>query len=154
MAQFKAWPVPYGRYWHSVSFDLPTQNATNIANTQWSVVASLPVPNDHPSLTICGDYVYIHPRTDDDQEKYSVYKCSLRQLTLSQPSSAIWETLCQLAIPLLLPSMNTCWQWVGRTPMEIERRTYISTTWHHGLSLVKYQHREHYASLLSSLGTS
>ena len=24
--------MPYGRYWHSVSFDLPTQNAT-IANT-------------------------------------------------------------------------------------------------------------------------
>ncbi len=22
--------MPYGRYWHSVSFDLPTQNATNI----------------------------------------------------------------------------------------------------------------------------
>ncbi len=42
--------------------------------------------------------MYIHPRTSDDQEKYSVYKCSLRQLTQSQPSSAIWEKIAPLPV--------------------------------------------------------
>ncbi len=31
----------------------------------------------------------------------------------------------------------------GRTPIEIRPRTYISTTRHHGLSLVKCQHLDH-----------
>ncbi len=65
---------------------------------QWSIVCSLPVPTTRPSTTICGDYVYIHPRTRDVQEKYSVYKCSLRQLTQSQPSSAIWEKIAPLPV--------------------------------------------------------
>ena len=34
----------------------------------------------------------------DAQEKYSVYKCSLRQLTQSQPSSAIWEKIAPLPV--------------------------------------------------------
>ena len=77
----------------------PTVEILNIANTQWSSVSSLSaVPTDQPSSTICGDYVYIHPRTDDDQEKYSVYQCSITQLTLSQPSSAIWEKIAPLPV--------------------------------------------------------
>ncbi|XP_064404351.1 probable serine/threonine-protein kinase kinX [Halichondria panicea] len=72
----------------------------NTANRQWSTVSSLPVPIEHPSSTICGDYVYIQPRTSfsDDEEKYSVYKFSLRQLTQSQPSSAIWEKISPLPV--------------------------------------------------------
>ncbi len=81
----------------SDSIIVTTIEILNTANRQWSVVASLPVPNDHPSLTICGDYVYIHPRTND-QEKYSVYRCSLRQLTQSEPSSAIWEKIAPLPV--------------------------------------------------------
>ena len=65
-------------------------------NMRWSRVSSLPVPTNHPSTTICGDYVYIHPR---DSEKYSVYKCSLKQLTQSQPS------LAEMISPL--PSSNS-----------------------------------------------
>ncbi len=87
------------------SFDSITVEILNTANMQWSIVASLPVPTDQPSTTICGDYVYIHPRTSDAQEKYSVYKCSLRQLTQSQPSSAIWEKISTL--PVSKPTLVT-----------------------------------------------
>ncbi len=62
------------------------------------IVSSLPVSTDDLSTMICGDYVYIHPRTSDHQEKYSVYKCALRQLTQSQPSSAIWEKIASLPV--------------------------------------------------------
>ena len=81
----------------SDSKTLNTVEILNTANMRWSIVSSLPVPTSHPSTTICGDYVYIHPRTSD-QEKYSVYKCSLRQLTQSQPSSAIWEKIAPLSV--------------------------------------------------------
>ncbi len=37
--------MPYGRYWHSVSFDLPTQNATS-ANNPVSTVAVMIVSQD------------------------------------------------------------------------------------------------------------
>ncbi len=77
---------------------LNTVEILNTANMQWSIVSSLPVPTDNPSTTICGDYVYMHPRTSDAEEKYSVYKCSLRQLIRSQPSSAIWEKISLLPI--------------------------------------------------------
>ena len=78
--------------------DLNTVEILNTANMRWSIVSSLPVPTTHPSTMICGDYMYIHPRTDDDQEKYSVYKCSLRQLTQSQLSSALWEKITPLPV--------------------------------------------------------
>ncbi|XP_064405302.1 probable serine/threonine-protein kinase kinX [Halichondria panicea] len=77
---------------------LNTVEILNTANMQWSIVSSLPVPTNHTSTTICGDYVYIHPRASDDQEKYSVYKCSLRQLTQSQPGSDIWENIAPLPV--------------------------------------------------------
>ncbi len=77
---------------------LATVEISNTANMRWSIVSSLPVPTDRPSTTTCGDYVYIHPRTNDVQEKYSVYQCSLRQLTQSQPRSAIWEKIPPLPV--------------------------------------------------------
>ena len=80
------------------SKQLNTVEILNSANMQRSIVSSLPVPTNHPSTTICGDYVYIHPRAEDAQEKYSVYKCSLRQLIQSQPSSAIWEKIAPLPV--------------------------------------------------------
>ncbi len=80
------------------SKNLTTVEILNTTNMQWSIVSSLPVPTTQPSTTICGDYVYIHPRAEDAQEKYSVYKCLLRQLTQSQPSSAIWEKIAPLPV--------------------------------------------------------
>ena len=76
--------------------NLNTVEILNTANMRWSIVSSLPV-STNDSITICGDYVYIHPRTNY-QDKYSVYKCSLRQLTQSQPSSAIWEKIFPLPV--------------------------------------------------------
>ncbi len=76
---------------------LTTVEILNNANRQWSSVSSLPVKMRDPSTTICGDYVYIHPCTDD-QEKNSVYKCSLEQLVQSQPRSAIWEKITSLPV--------------------------------------------------------
>ncbi len=70
----------------------------NTAIMQWSIVSSLPVPTNQPSTTICGDYVYIHQRADDDQEKHPSHKCSLKQLTQSQPRSAIWEKIATLPV--------------------------------------------------------
>ncbi len=83
---------------------LNTIEILNIVNRQWSSVSSLPVETNVPSATICGDYVYIHPRTND-QDKNSVYKCSLEQLIQSQPSSAIWEKITSL--PFNYPSLVT-----------------------------------------------
>ena len=77
---------------------LNTVEILNTANMQWSIVSSLPVPTRHPSTAICGDYVYIHPRAIHAQEKYSVYKCSVRQITQSQPSSAIWKKIALLPV--------------------------------------------------------
>ncbi len=76
---------------------LPTVEILNTANRQWSSVSSLPLGMYHPSATICGDYVYIHSRTND-QEKNSVYKCSLEQLVQSKPSSTIWEKITSLPV--------------------------------------------------------
>ncbi len=76
---------------------LPTVEILNTVNKQWSSVSSLPVKMYYPSATICGDYVYIHPRTND-QEKNFVYRCSLEQLVQSQPSSAIWEKITSLPV--------------------------------------------------------
>ncbi|XP_064405397.1 uncharacterized protein LOC135350513 isoform X3 [Halichondria panicea] len=78
--------------------NLNTVEILNTANMRWSIVSSLPVSTTQPSTTICGDYVYIHPQTDNGQEKYSVYRCSLRQLTQSPPSSAIWEKIAPLPV--------------------------------------------------------
>ena len=105
-------PMPTGRWWPGAVYpnntlvvaggwydsNLTSVEILNTANMQWSIVSSLPVPTDDPSTTICGDYVYIHPQTDNGQEKYSVYRCSLRQLTQSQPSSAIWEKIAPLPV--------------------------------------------------------
>ncbi len=74
---------------------LNTVEILNTANMRWSIVSSLPVPTNDLSTTICGDYVYIHTH---DQEKYLVYKCSLRQLTQSQRSEAIWEKIAPLPV--------------------------------------------------------
>ncbi|XP_064405354.1 probable serine/threonine-protein kinase kinX [Halichondria panicea] len=106
-------PIPTGRWGPGAVYanntlvaaggycDLKSLNTVEIlnnANMRWSIVSSLPVPTYQPSTTICGDYVYIHPRFNDEQEQYSVYKCSLRQLTQSQPSSAIWEKITPLPV--------------------------------------------------------
>ena len=88
--------VVAGGYFYAKS--LTTVEILNTANMQWSIASSLPVPTDELSTTICGGYVYIHPRARDDQEKYSVYMCLLRQLTQSQPSSAIWEKIAHLPV--------------------------------------------------------
>ncbi|XP_064405234.1 probable serine/threonine-protein kinase drkD [Halichondria panicea] len=77
---------------------IATVEILNTSNMRWSIVSSLPVLTNQPSTAICGDYVYIHPQTSDGQEKYSVYKCSLSQLTESQPSSAIWEKIATLPV--------------------------------------------------------
>ena len=113
-------PMPIGRWGPGAVYanstlvvaggsrDLKTLNTVEILNTgnmQWSIVSSLPLPSLLPSTTICGDYVYIHPQTGDAQEKYSVYKCSLRQLTQSPPSSAIWEKIAPL--PIYWSSLDT-----------------------------------------------
>ncbi len=83
--------------WYGVYNLLTTVEILNTVNRQWSSVSSLPVNMYYPSATICGDYVYIHPRTND-QEKNSVYKCSLEQLVQSQPSSATWENITSLPV--------------------------------------------------------
>ncbi len=77
--------------------ELTTVEILNTVNRQWSSASSLPVGMDHPSATICGDFVYIHPRTND-QEKNSVYKCSLKQLVRYRPDLIIWEKITSLPV--------------------------------------------------------
>ena len=76
---------------------LTTVEILNTANRQWSSVSSLPVGMNCPSTTICEDFVYIHPQTSN-QEKNSVYQCSLEQLVQSQPRSAIWDKIPSLPV--------------------------------------------------------
>ncbi len=77
--------------------ELTTVEILNTVNRQWSSVSSLPVGMNCPSATICGDFVYIHPHFIG-KEKNSVYKCSLKQLVQSKPSSAIWKKVISLPV--------------------------------------------------------
>ncbi len=72
-----------------------TVEILNTVTMQWSCVSSLPLAIDYPSAINRGNYVYIHPRS---QEKNLVYMCSLEQLIQSQPHSDIWEETSLLPV--------------------------------------------------------
>ena len=75
---------------------LTTVEILNTVNRQWSSVISLPMEMRVPSITICGDYVYIHPHTTN-QEKNSIYKCLLKQL-VQYRTEATWEKMTSLPV--------------------------------------------------------
>ncbi len=84
---------------------LNTVNILNTVSRQWSSVSSLPVTVNHPSVSICENYVYIHPRASSGKEMNFVYKCSLEQLFQSKFNSCIWENITPL--PVNFSSLNT-----------------------------------------------
>ena len=61
-------------------------------NLVWSTVASLPHPYSLPSVTICGDQLYMLGGWDDQGKTKSVLICSLTELLQSSSSSSsIWH---------------------------------------------------------------
>ncbi len=88
----------------------------------------------YPTAKICGDYVYIHPRTGG-QENNFVYKCSLEQLVQSLPRSAIWEKITYFPVSnSSLVTVNGHVLAVGGVEANSEDRTnniyqYINTLW-------------------------
>ena len=57
---------------------LKTVEVMNTETLQWYSAMELPLALCYPSLTICGDCVYLHGGNDDNQEpNRRVYKCSV-----------------------------------------------------------------------------
>ena len=69
-----------------------TVEIMDIRFKQWSTVCSLPFTTWQPSITICGQYVYLHPR----KQHQTIVKCSLGELTYSRQKSNKWENICSL----------------------------------------------------------
>ncbi len=77
---------------------LTTVEILDTVKGKWSSVKSLPVPMPSPSATICGEDLYIHPRTNGDK-KNSVYKCKLEELIRSQEDGEdIWDISTPLPV--------------------------------------------------------
>ena len=73
----------------------------NIRSKEWSTVSSLPFSTIQASLTICRDFICLHPRRVphwQDSFKQSVIKCSLGELVNSRPKSAKWRNICSLPV--------------------------------------------------------
>ena len=71
---------------------LTTVEILNIYNKHWSSVSSLPFTTSWPSMTICGECVYVHA------DREVVAKCSLLTLILSIPTSDDWESISALPV--------------------------------------------------------
>ena len=75
--------------------------AMNIRLRSWSTVSSLPFSTFQPTMTICGNCIYLHPRYmpyGEDKHQCSVIKCSLRDLVNSKPKSTKWKSICSLPV--------------------------------------------------------
>ena len=70
--------------------DLTSVEVLNIFNKQWYRVKSLPSPSRQLSLSVCGDYMYIHDA--QPESKFSVVRCSLLSLVI------YWEEIASLPV--------------------------------------------------------
>ena len=79
-----------------------TVEILNTHTKHWSQVSSLPFPTSWPSVSICGEYIYVHagyvPYSIKSSEEHSVVMCSLLSLALSTPKSDIWEKIAYLPV--------------------------------------------------------
>ena len=79
-----------------------TVEILNTHTKYWSQVSSLPFPTSWPSVSICGEYIYVHagyvPYSIESSEEHSVVMCSLLSVALSTPKSDIWEKIASLPV--------------------------------------------------------
>ena len=75
---------------------LSTVEILDTACKQWSMVGSLPFKTSQPSVTICGEFLYLHAGyTPSEHEAKSVLKCFLPEL-FSFSSSSVWKRIASL----------------------------------------------------------
>ena len=77
---------------------LPTVEILNSCNNHWSTVSSLPTPTLQPSVSICGECIYLHNTHIDQGSEYSVVRCSLFRLAFSSAKQVIWEEVASLPV--------------------------------------------------------
>ena len=81
---------------------------------EWSTVSSLPFTTSQPSITICRNDVYLHPRFGYGSHQ-SVVKCSLVELKYSKPKTNKWKNVSSLPVKYsTLASINDHLLAIGR----------------------------------------
>ena len=75
-----------------------TVELLNIRSKRWSKVNSLPTPMHCSSVSICGEYIFLHDIFAQPNSKYSVVRISLLSLALSTPKPVIWEDVASLPV--------------------------------------------------------
>ena len=70
--------------------DLTCVEVLNIYSEQWCRVRPLPSPSHQLSVTVCGDYVYIHDAQPENN--FSIVRCSLLSLVV------YWEEIASLPV--------------------------------------------------------
>ena len=70
--------------------DLTSVEVLHIYSRQWSSVTSLPFPSRQLSVTVCGNYMYIHDA--QPESNFSIVRCSLLSLVI------YWEKIASLPV--------------------------------------------------------
>ena len=71
-------------------YDLTCVEVLNIYSKQWCRVRPLPSPSHQLSVTVCGDYMYIHDA--QPESNFSLVRCSLLSLVV------YWEKIASLPV--------------------------------------------------------
>ena len=78
--------------------NVATVEILNVPSQQWSTVSSLPTPAHQPSMSICGEFIYLHDTDVAPEDKYCIVKCSLFALAFSNPKPVIWDEVASLPV--------------------------------------------------------
>ena len=77
---------------------IKTVEVLNTISQQWSSVSSLPFATAQPSISLCGEHIYLLPGSTTSEEMHSVLKCPFSGLIQSNPTSGAWEKIATLPI--------------------------------------------------------
>ena len=81
---------------------LSTVEILNSCNNHWSTVSSLPTPTLQPSVSICGECIYLHNTHVDQGSEYSVVRCSLlgrsKDIYQYNPNSDSWHVVSHMNV--------------------------------------------------------
>ena len=75
--------------------------AVEVLNTQtkqWCIANSLPFPTSCPSVSICGEHLYLHAGYASSEVKCSIIRCPLAALGSSSQIPASWEAIPSLPV--------------------------------------------------------
>ena len=74
---------------HDGEKELTTVEVLNIKNREWSTALDVPEPSQHPSMTVCGDQLYLLGGTCSNESTRSVYTCSVNALLQTCKSTTL-----------------------------------------------------------------